>query len=228
MAKELDIRNDEILFASDSREFISDGQRAAQAALESVGGYLGLVEKLPFDRGDTNHGLVQLCLKMAAVVERTRPQLAASLRAEAVRLGDATKAAGTPRDALPIEKLLSELRNIWKELDEQHKAEITDKGGLAGDLVELFDIVRILFVSCNPATSGEQLKLQAEQRAIKDTLKRSPNSLRFQLETYLPRRLMIYEGLYYLANSTSSISQAMQTHRAWSLRMKETNRLRFQ
>jgi NTP pyrophosphatase (non-canonical NTP hydrolase) len=182
MAKELDIRNDEILFASDSREFISDGQRAAQAALESVGGYLGLVEKLPFDRGDTNHGLVQLCLKMAAVVERTRPQLAASLRAEAVRLGDATKAAGTPRDALPIEKLLSELRNIWKELDEQHKAEITDKGGLAGDLVELFDIVRILFVSCNPATSGEQLKLQAEQRAIKDTLKRSPNSLRFQLE----------------------------------------------
>ena len=182
MAKELDIRNDEILFVSDSREFISEGQRVAQAALESVGGYLGLVEKLPFDRGDTNHGLVQLCLKMAAVVERTRPQLAASLRAEAVKLGDATKAAGTPRDALPIEKLLSELRNIWKELDEQHKAEITDRGGLAGDLVELFDIVRILFVSCNPATSGEQLKLQAEQRAIKDALKRGPNSLRFQLE----------------------------------------------
>ena len=73
MAKELDIRNDQqCLFVSDSREFISEGQRAAQAALESVGGYLGLVEKLPFDRGDTNHGLVQLCLKMAAVVEQNQ------------------------------------------------------------------------------------------------------------------------------------------------------------
>jgi hypothetical protein len=74
---------------------------------------------------------------MAALVEGTTPQLAASLRAEAVRLGDATKAAGTPREVLSIDKLLSELRNIWKELDEKHRAEIKGTEGLAGDLVEL-------------------------------------------------------------------------------------------
>jgi len=182
MAKELDIRNDETLFVSDFQEFTTEGQHAAQIALESVGGYSGLVEKLPFDRGAANQGLMQLCLKMAMVVEGTTPQLAASLRAEAVKLGDATKAAGTPRDTLPIGNLLSALRNIWKELDEPHRAEIKETGGLAGDLAEIFSIVRILFISCNPDTGCNPLKVQTEQRAIKEAFKGSANPRRFQFE----------------------------------------------
>jgi NTP pyrophosphatase (non-canonical NTP hydrolase) len=168
MAKELEISTDETLFIDDFREFSAGGQLAAQAALESVGGYPGLMEKLPFDRGDANHGLVQLCFRIAAMVEGTTPDLAATLRAEALKLGEAAKEAGTPREALPIAKLLGDLRDIWKTLDEENKAQIKESGGLIGDLAELFVNIKILFVFCNPNNDGRQLNLHTEQRAIRD------------------------------------------------------------
>ncbi len=180
MAKELDIRAEESLFISDLPVFADEGRQAAQTALESVGGYLGLAEKLPFDRGDTNHGLVQLCLKIAAAVEVATPGLAASLRAEALKLGDAANEAGTPREILPVEKLMTELKNIWKELDEQHREAIKGSGGIASELVALLDSVRVLFVSCNPQNSN--LKLDAELKAIKDALNRGTHSTKFKLE----------------------------------------------
>ncbi len=182
MAKELNIRTDESLFISEFQEFTSEGQRAAQSALESVGGYSGLLEKLPFDRGDANQGLVNLCLKMAAVVEKATPQLAATLIAEAIKLADATRAPGTPRESLSIGKLLSELRNIWKALDETHKAQIKESGGLTSELVDILSFVCILFVPCNPASQGKPLNLLTEQRAIKEALKLGVNSCRFQFE----------------------------------------------
>lgn len=181
MAKELNIRAEEVIFITDAADFEKQGVAAAQCALESVGGYLGLSEKLPFDRGDANHGLVQLCLKMAAAVEEAHPPLASSLRAEALRLGDAANTPGTPRTSLPIDQLLKTLREVWKELDEQHRAQIKDAGGLAGDLVELLGVFRVLFVYCNP-DGGDQLKLHAEQRAIKEALRRGPNANKFKLD----------------------------------------------
>jgi hypothetical protein len=72
------------LFIDDVPEFVTTGEKAAQRALEEMGGYPGLISKLPFDRGDTNQALVSLCLKVAAAVETTSPDLAASLRAQAV------------------------------------------------------------------------------------------------------------------------------------------------
>ncbi len=182
MAKELDIRNEEALFVTDAQEFERQGKAAAQAALESVGGYLGLAEKLPFDRGDANHGLVQLCLKMAAAVEQSTPSLAQTLRAEALKIGDAANIPGTHREGLPVDELLNTLRDVWKELDDQHRAEIKDAGGLAGELVEILDTVRVLFVFCNPETGADQLKLHAEQRAIKESLRRGPHSNKFKLD----------------------------------------------
>jgi NTP pyrophosphatase (non-canonical NTP hydrolase) len=182
MAKEINIDKSELIFISDFDNFTQAGQSAAQIALESVGGYPGLAQKLPFDRGDANHGLIQLCLKMAAAVEETTPDLAATLRAEAVKVAESAREAGTPREPLPIDRLLGDLRKIWKELDEQLKAEIKDSGGITSDLAEIFDVVRILFIFCNPDNAGIQLRLHAEQRAIKDALRRGPHSAKFVIE----------------------------------------------
>lgn len=107
MAKELTIRSGERLFIDDVPEFVTTGEKAAQRALEEMGGYPGLISKLPFDRGDTNQALVSLCLKVAAAVETTSPDLAASLRAQAVRLHDEERPAGW---RIVTESLPSQLR----------------------------------------------------------------------------------------------------------------------
>ncbi|HEV7326758.1 MAG TPA: CHAT domain-containing protein, partial [Bosea sp. (in: a-proteobacteria)] len=175
MAKEINITTEENLFIDDLNSFERAGSEAAQSALESMGGFAGLVDKLPFDRGDTNHGLVQICMKIAAAFEASSPDIASKLRGEAIRLGDLMKEAGTPRENLDIADLISKLRTLWKELDEKHRTEIKDSGGLTSDIGEIFDSVRVLFVSCNPNTPERPLKLHVEQRAVKESLKLGPH-----------------------------------------------------
>ena len=80
MAKELNIGPSERVFIEDPAKFFLEGDEASQAAFESVGGYEGLIQTLPFDRGDANRGLMKLCLRMAQIVEPATPDLANSLR----------------------------------------------------------------------------------------------------------------------------------------------------
>jgi hypothetical protein len=148
MAKELLIRTEEAtLFISNPQEFASEGKRAAQVALESVGSYSGLAEKLPFDRGDANRALIQLCMKFAAAVESTNPLRAATLRSEAIKIGDAATAAGTAAGTLKFGKLLGDLQIVWKELDCLHKSEIKESGGVTRGLVEILEVAKVLFVA---------------------------------------------------------------------------------
>ena len=183
MAKELIIQPGETPFISNADEFAKQGQRASQFALESVGGYAGLVEKLPFDRGDANRGLVQLCLKVAAVVQKTSPNFAEILHAEAVKLGEHVKTAGSPREMPPLNKLWADLRSIWDEIDEQSRATIkSGETGIVEELVEMLETVRILFVSCNAASGDDALNLSVEQRAIKSALKQGRYAERFKFD----------------------------------------------
>ncbi len=180
MAKELIIGANETVFIENVEDFAREGERASHAALENVGGYEGIIQTLPFDRGDANHGLVQLCLKMAEAVQGATPDLAASLRAEALKIGDSTRAAGTPRNNLPVEDLLNNLRGIWQSLDDISRRELRETGGLASDLLVLFENINVLFVSCNPA--GDNLNLDVEQRVIKEAIKRVKNSRKIHIE----------------------------------------------
>ena len=180
MAKELTIRSGEDLFIGDIAEFASTGEKAAQRALEEMGGYPGLISKLPFDRGDTNQALVSLCLKIAAAVETTSPDLAASLRAQALKLHDEERAAGTRREPLEIGDLLNQLRDVWKELDQELRASIKSSPGITGDLGGILDAetvgpTRVLFVSCDPEGTDAHLHLQRELRAIREALALSPH-----------------------------------------------------
>jgi hypothetical protein len=187
MAKELNIRPGEHLFITDLAEFTSMGERAAHRALEEMGGYPGLIAKLPFDRGDTNQALVTLCLKIASAVENTSPALAGSLRAEALKLSDAERAAGTRGEPLEVGALLEHLRALWKDLDEEHRSTIKSSPGMTGDLGEIFDAetasgVQVLFVTCDPEGTADHLQLQAEQRAIKQALAISPHGSKIHID----------------------------------------------
>ena len=80
MAKELEITVGESLFLADPETFASEGQRIARQVLELVGGYNGLSGSgLPFDRGDANHALVTLFLKVADAIEEERLEFAERL-----------------------------------------------------------------------------------------------------------------------------------------------------
>jgi len=172
MAKELLISENEQPFVSDFDAFAAEGRSAGYLALESMGGYSGLAERLPFDRGDTNHALVQLCLKIAAGVEVANAELAASLRAEALKLGDLNREPGTRREPLPIQNLLDELRLQWRQIDDAAQQEIRDTGGIVGELADILESVRVLFVFSNPLDGAGGLDLQSERRSVTQALRR--------------------------------------------------------
>ena len=172
MAKELTISDGEQPFISDISAFVDEGKAAGLSALETMGGYSGLANRLPFDRGDTNHALVQLCLKIAAGVEQANAELAASLRAEALKLGDLNREPGTVREVLPIQSLLDELRLQWREIDDDAQEEIRQAGGIVGELADILEHVRILFVFSNPLDGSGELDLQSERRSVSQAIKR--------------------------------------------------------
>ena len=102
MAKELKIDPEEQPFIIDKQKFQVAGAKAAQTILERFGGYSAVANRLPFDRGDANRALIQLCLKMGDAIEATNHGLAATLRGEAVRMGTNTSQAGSPSGTLDI------------------------------------------------------------------------------------------------------------------------------
>lgn len=167
----MEIGRDENPFISDLQAFQNTGRVAAQTALEEIGGYSGLVAHLPFDRGDANHAIVYLCLSIAEAIEFTNPELAASLRAEAVKLGAAPKPAGSPSAAVDLAGLLDSLRSQWRDLDQGQQKDIKAAGGLIESFGELLDSIRVLFVTPNPSTGNYPLDLAEEQRAVKQAIK---------------------------------------------------------
>lgn len=179
MAKELEIGPDEVPFVTDARKFSEEGKLAATAAFENVGGYAGLIQALPFDRGDANHALVQLCLKIAEAVEESNSGLAASLRAEALKLGDVAREAGTARGEQPAHGLVDRLRSVWRDMGQDKQEQVRDTGGMTAEIVDIIEKVRVLFVYSNPVMPGGELDLQSERRSVKEALRRGKYASRF-------------------------------------------------
>jgi hypothetical protein len=183
MAKELQIGDEEEPFDADLRVFARDGLTAATRALESVGGYVGLASQLPFDRGDANQALVHVCLRVADAVEESNGELATVLRGEAVKLGETSKGAGTSKTIGPDEgeKVFEKLRRVWRDIDETSQELVRGADGIAGELVEIIESVRVLFIYSNPITPSGGLDLQSERRSVKEALRRGKFATKFQL-----------------------------------------------
>ena len=163
MAKELDIRGIETVFISDLKGFVDECKQAAENVFDNLGGYTGLTNTLPFDRGDANHALVQICLKVAGAIEGSNPALAATLHAEAIKIGELQAEAGTNGSTLDVGSLIETLQAELKALSEDKLQEIKGSVGLVGDIVDILDTTRVLFVISD---SSATLRLAEEQRVV--------------------------------------------------------------
>jgi hypothetical protein len=182
MAKELGIRDDERPFIEDLSKFFELGAAVGHTVLEGVGGYAGLTSQLPFDRGDANRALVSICLRVAEAVETSRPEMASGFRAEAYRISTNAQRLGSPRTNLDVAKLLEQLSTTWKELDEQWRDGIKNEKGLIGDIGEILDTTRVLFVHCCP-NDQDNIRVTAEHRAINEAIRRSGRKNSIVLDT---------------------------------------------
>jgi NTP pyrophosphatase (non-canonical NTP hydrolase) len=116
LAKELDLAGGEDLFALDEAQLRSDGLSLAEQAIIRVGGYPGLVERFPFDRGEANRELVVFCLKLAAALENDNPKAANSLRGAAIRIGLSATFAGSRKRPAEVAEGVQTVRKIMLDL----------------------------------------------------------------------------------------------------------------
>lgn len=118
MAKELEIDGLERLFRLDHDVFSRESLDISSFVLERVGGYAGLIERFPFDRGDTNKALVLLCVRIADAVAETDASTAESLRSAAIKIGASATYAGSKRPPGQLERLIESVRAIIRDLPE--------------------------------------------------------------------------------------------------------------
>lgn len=212
LAKELDIRPNDDLFVSDPENFSREGEGASQRVFELAGGYAGLTSKLPFDRGDANHALLQLCLLVASAVEAQRPEFSAKLRAEAVRISTSAAYPGSKATAFDATSIISQLSQVWRELDGSVRKTIKSGSELIGELGDSMETIRILMVACSPV-DAEALQVNREARIVKEATQRNTKANRLDL-TILPaatsddlRRALLdkpYEIVHFAGHANST------------------------
>jgi hypothetical protein len=171
LAKELGIGNLDDLFNPEPTGFEKDGKEVAAIVLERIGGYQGLAERFPFDRGDANRALIFLCLRLGRLLQQESPELAERFYSAAIRIGASTAAPGSRKQALEIGDVLESIRTAWRELSPEEKRDLeSGKQDLAGELGSTLGKVRVLFVSCSPKDEAT-LRLGTELRAIKEAVR---------------------------------------------------------
>jgi NTP pyrophosphatase (non-canonical NTP hydrolase) len=167
MAKELAIGGGEKPFIDNVEAFTQNGKKIAHNILESLGGHAGLTSQLPFDRGDANKALVAICLSIAGAVQSTNRELAETLRSEALKISVTAQTPGTPKKPVQIDALLKQVQDAWKQLDVAFRDEVKNTAGLVGELGDILDTVRVLFVFCSPS-DGDALRVNAEFKIAND------------------------------------------------------------
>ena len=174
MSKELDIGISEDLFGLDAHELVSNGSDTADQVFDRVGGYSSLIESFPFDRGDANRALNTLCLKLATIFATSKPELADRFRSAALNIGIMNSEAGSPPHTDQLVAGLTEaIRNAWRELDHEQKAEIAKSSQhIVANIGAMLGKVRVLFVHACPSDQ-ESIRVSAELRVVKDAIIRA-------------------------------------------------------
>jgi NTP pyrophosphatase (non-canonical NTP hydrolase) len=173
MAKELDLDGMEDLFRLDHESFSRDSIEVSSRVLDRVGGYTGLLERFPFDRGDTNKALVLLCLRIADVITDSDGATAESLRSAAIKIGASSTYAGSKRPQGPLKELIASVRKTIEELPGNVKLAAGTEGQSLEESVVRMAIPkrRVLVVFANPKGTSE-LRLSQEDRAIRQAIER--------------------------------------------------------
>lgn len=173
MAKELELEELEQLFRLDHDTFNRESVEISSLVLDRLGGYAGLIERFPFDRGDTNKALMLVCIRIADVIDESDTATAESLRSAAVKIGAAATFAGSKRPQGQLGRLVASVRKIIEELPEDLKVAAGTTGQSLEESVGRLAIpkLRVLLVFANPAETP-QLRLAQEDRVIRQALQR--------------------------------------------------------
>jgi NTP pyrophosphatase (non-canonical NTP hydrolase) len=173
LAKELDIKPLEPLFGFDQDRFAKEAKDTSTAVLERLGGYVGLAQKFPFDRGEANKALILFCLRAAEAVQSENSDVAERLRSAAMKIGMAATYAGSKKRPQQMTDLITAIQTAIPEIG-TNKADVimspVDKS-LTGQLGRILSpkVTRVLLVFANPEGSTP-LRLQAEERVIREAI----------------------------------------------------------
>lgn len=170
MAKEMEI---DVATSSidDINAFAHDGEKIASEVFDRIGQDMQIGKHLPYDRGELNAAMTQLCYRLANAIQETDAETASKLRSQAGSLTGIRKKRGTAeRTGEPFE-LLDLLRNAWSRVDGAKQTEIQEEGGSVAELTHIFDL-RILVVTSNPSGKNDlALRLDKELKIIKNAFK---------------------------------------------------------
>jgi NTP pyrophosphatase (non-canonical NTP hydrolase) len=134
LAKELEIDNVEQIFSLEPEAFRRESVGIASRVLAKAGGWTGLIEQFPFDRGDTNKSLVLFCIQCAELMDKYgNTQSAESLRSAAVQIGAAATYPGSRKSPAAIGPIVDFVKEIIKELPVEVQREL----GIAGQSLEM-------------------------------------------------------------------------------------------
>ena len=169
MAKEMEI--DVSTSIADINLFAAEGERIAAEVFDRIGQDIQIGKHLPYDRGELNAAMTQLCYRLANAIQDKDADTADKLRSQAGALTTIRKKRGTAeRTGEPFE-LLNLLRNAWSLVDGEMQTEIREEGGSVAELTHIFDL-RILVVTSNPSgTNDLALRLDKELKIIKNAFK---------------------------------------------------------
>ncbi|MEX5218412.1 MAG: CHAT domain-containing protein [Nitrospira sp.] len=182
LAKELDIGATDDLFRMDPASFEKAGKEIADTLLLNVGGYKGLLERYPFDRGAINNAVIELCLRLAEQFEDGDP-IAKSLRAAAITASSSALQPGSRGRSSSIQPVISTLKEALAKLGgEGTVSTLSPSGPLPDKLGQSLGAVRILLASCSPDVSAP-LGLQTEERTIKEAIQLSKYRDHIVIET---------------------------------------------
>lgn len=181
MTKESPVSVEEMSI-SDLDQFYADGDEVSLSAFSIAGNDTQLSTHLPVDRGDLNAVLIQLCLRLSIAVRESDAELSETLRSEAVALSTKKSGRGTTKSAGDPNTLLINLRKAWGHIDETVRNEIRLDNVDADNFSRIFD-KRILIVSANTDQGQtEFLRLDKEQRAIKNAIRSANGEHRYFIE----------------------------------------------
>lgn len=152
-----------------------------------------------------------LCLRIADAVQNTDPIFAETLRSQALKISTTAQTPGTARKPAHIDTLLSQIQDAWKLLDISFRTEVKNTDGLVGELGDILDTTRILFVFCSPSDETS-LRVNAEFK-IANELQKQPAGTTKLIVTPLPaatptdfRRALLdgnYDIIHFAGHSDS-------------------------
>jgi NTP pyrophosphatase (non-canonical NTP hydrolase) len=182
LAKELEIGATDELFRLDPETFERAGKDVADTLLLQVGGYKGLLDRYPFDRGAINNAVVELCLRLADQFDEDNP-IAKNLRAAAITASSSALQPGSRERSANIKGVISTLKGALSTLGgEVTVSSSGQSNALPEKLLQSLRAIRILFASSNPKDSTP-LRLQEEERAIREAIKLARHRDNIFLET---------------------------------------------